>query len=92
MPRRKKIISEPLKEVYPIFQLWIMLCCGIVIFLIGVYLKISNQVAFGSTSPGKFGEVMGNPNVIHPIFCILFGIVFSIFPIYALVKQKTSEK
>ncbi len=37
--------------------LYVVLICGLFISIIGIYLKISGNLATGISQPGKYGEV-----------------------------------
>ncbi len=71
------------------FPIVVLLICGIVIFLIGLYLLITNQIS-GGVVVGKFGGSGAVP--ISGVGTIIIGILFSIFPTGMLIKNKQQKR
>ncbi|MEI9956821.1 MAG: hypothetical protein WDM90_11080 [Ferruginibacter sp.] len=67
------------------FPLYGMLACGIIIFIIGLYMFFSNFSTYGLAAP-RYG---GLRNVtITGKGAIMLGFAICVFPIYQLIKQR----
>jgi hypothetical protein len=70
--------------------LYMILTCGIILTMIGVYLYVSNRVPHGTTLPTR--HVAGGKDIyITGITTMVLGVAISIFPIYQLIR-KLSKK
>ena len=48
-------------EQFRRFPLYVMLCCGVIVIAIGVYLSVYNRTVVGTTIPNKYGSGGGHP-------------------------------
>jgi hypothetical protein len=85
--RRKRDNEDNYEDFRP-FPIYVMLCLGILVVLIGLYLLISDRAAVGTTTPGRYGTGGGNQISITGGGAIFVGIVLSLFPVYELIKRK----
>jgi hypothetical protein len=85
---RMKLDETNNYEQYRPFPLYVMLCCGVIVILIGVYLLFSNNSAQGVTIQGKLGTGGGRPISVSGSGTILIGVLISLFPAFQLIKRK----
>ena len=90
MNRKREKRTEPAIE-YRSFPLYIILSCAIIVTFIGIYLTIRRQTAEGIPIATKYGESARQISVNGPSV-IFIGIVFSIFPIYQLIRNNVKRK
>jgi len=76
----------------PSFQLYVILACGIIIILVGIYLTVTAQSAHGISSPDRYGQGGGSKITIVGPFAIGLGVAMGIFPAYFLIKQRIAKK
>lgn len=80
-------------EIRPV-PLWVMLICGIIIILLGIYLYYTQNITGGNfpaaTPAGK--RLINGPIVITGSSVILTGLVICIFPVYQLIKNSFRPK
>lgn len=86
----KKDNNDNYEEFRP-FPLYVILCSGIIIILIGLLLLVSNRSAAGITNPGKYGSGGGQPIFITGEGAIFIGVLMSLFPAYQLIKRKKKK-
>ena len=67
--------------------LYVILICGLFIILIGIYLTISGNLTTGISQPGKYGEGGGNRLTVNGPYLLIFGFLFTIFPVYQLLRM-----
>ncbi len=73
--------------------LGVILSCGLIILLMGIYLLYTNQVGTGSTIPGKYGTEGGQLVSVNGASLIYLGSIFVIPSIWYLIKnRKKSSK
>ena len=92
--RRTKYVDEE-EKYFPIrpFQLWVILVCGIIVTLIGVYFIIEGEVLTGKAfSNGRMGPRAGSLIILSGPILTFIGLAKCIFPIYHLVKQSKKTK
>jgi hypothetical protein len=66
------------------FPLYGLIVCGIILVLIGIYLKVKGIKFLGETGGESFG--------INGPATICFGIAILVFPIYTLIAQYKEKK
>lgn len=76
--------SKPDEKIRP-FPLYGMLICGILIFIIGLYLHFTDTGATGRARP-RYGG--GGQITITGAGAIVLGVMILIFPAYQLIKQR----
>ena len=69
------------------FPLYVTLCCGIIIILVGIYLLIYHIPVTGITAPRRS---LGSHYSITGAGVIFIGLALSIFPAYQLIRRKRS--
>lgn len=74
------------------FPLYIILTCGIVVTVVGLWLTTSNTLASGTTLPSRYGQGGGQHVVLNGPFTILIGILICIFPAFQLIKKTPMKK
>ncbi|MEP6950748.1 MAG: cation transporter [Ginsengibacter sp.] len=100
---RKKKAAKPIKLIskqsnrdyetgYRKLQLYIILCCGLLIFFIGVYLTLTSNVGIAHSLPGRYGEGGGQTLIVNGLFTLLFGLIICIFPAFQLIKQSFKKR
>ena len=80
------------QDKIPSFQLYVILACGIIIILVGIYLTVNGQTAHGISLPDKTGQGGGRQITIIGPFAIGLGVAMGIFPAYFLIKQGIAKK
>jgi len=70
------------------FPLYVILCSGIIIILIGIYLLISHQTAEGITTRGRYAPGNGKPASLSGGGAICIGVIFALFPAFAFYFRK----
>ena len=73
------------------FPMLVMLACGLIVVLIGVYLTISGGRIHGNTYPGKSGAGRYGPIDLSGIGVIVIGLLVCSFPVYAFYKKDVEE-
>jgi H+/Cl- antiporter ClcA len=80
-------------EIRPV-ALWVMLICGIIVILAGIYLYSTQNITGGNfpagTRAGK--RWINGPIVITGSSTIITGLVICIFPVYQLLKNSFKTK
>ena len=87
--------SNTIEPDYPDHRrtpMYILLGCSILLVLIGGYLTITNDVAVGISDHDAFAQGGGGIAVLSGPFTLLVGFVFSIFPLFHLIKQHVKNK
>lgn len=69
------------------FQLYVILVCGFIIIIAGLYLFLKNNYAHGISLPGPYGGEGGRKIILDGKSIIVIGIIFCIFPLYELINQ-----
>ena len=95
MRKSKHIDKDADENYFPIrpFQLKVILACGIIISLIGVYLLIEGEVMTGKAfSNGRVGPAAGTPIILNGETLTIIGLLICVFPTYQLIKQKSRTK
>ncbi len=95
MRKSKHIDKDADENYFPIrpFQLKVILACGIIISLIGVYLIIEGEIMAGKAfSNGRLGPAAGTPIILNGPTLTIIGLIICIFPTYQLIKQKSRIK
>ena len=93
--RKRKAKKRDEDSDYPNYKgvsMYMILGCGLIIILIGLYLTVFNQYASGTSLPGRSGQGGGNTQTIKGRDAIIIGIGFSIFTAYQLLKEKKNKK
>jgi hypothetical protein len=70
--------------------LYIILGCGVIILLIGIYLSINHVIAYGITNGSKYFKG-GEKIILNGLETIILGVAICAIPIYHLIK-KAKEK
>ena len=70
--------------------LYIMLFCGLLLTMIGLYLTLTNTFAFGPSD--GYGQEAGGIAIVSGPYSIIVGLGFSVFPSYHLIKQYLKTK
>ena len=70
---------------YRLFNLYVILICSILIFVIGIYVMISPQISEQYDWMYDFPNHIGYAN--GP-FLIIIGVILSVFPLYHLFKNR----
>ena len=92
-PRKKKYTDE-IGDDYPEFRkvpVLGILCCGLVIILLGLYLYFIHGQSVGFATRNRSANVSGPSSITGP-GAIFIGVLFLIFPVYVLVKQFRKPK
>jgi hypothetical protein len=94
MPKKKihslKGNTEPIDNEegqFRKFPLYVILSCGVVVVIIGLWLTISNTLASGTTLPSKYGQGGGQQIILNGPFTIIIGILICIFPSFQLIRK-----
>ncbi len=80
---------ETYSPLYRNSSLYIMLICGIIIILIGLYLLLFGLNAQGQS---RFSNPRSGKVMINGWGTIFIGASISVFPIYNLIKQYFEKK
>lgn len=72
------------------FPMLVVLACGIIVVLIGIYLTFSGGRIHGEAYPGKSGGRNG-PIDLSGIGVIVIGLLVCSFPVYAFYKKDVEE-
>lgn len=89
MRRKKESQENEMKDVDEMrpFQLYVVLACGIIILLIGVYLCVTNGIIHGNTFANRFGQG-GNGNVkITGTGILVVAFFVLVFPVSEIIRQ-----
>lgn len=73
---------------YTSVQFYIILTCGIVLILVGLYLAITKNIAYDSGTSGMTKRKSWGPAVIEGKFVILFGMIICAYPLYYLYRKR----
>jgi hypothetical protein len=84
--KRNKDAQKNNYSEYRTMPVVVILCCGLVIVSIGLYLFITKNSASGFPTRTKFGG-MGRPHTINGLGAIIVGVLLLIYPVYVLLKQ-----
>lgn len=91
-----KLISKQSNRDYETgyreLQLYIILCCGLLIFFIGMYLTLTNNVGIAHSLPGRYGEGGGQTLVVNGLYTLFFGFIICISPAFQLIKQSFKKR
>lgn len=67
----------------------IVLACGIIVVLIGLYLTLSGERAYGDMHGSKYQR--GGPIDLSGIEVVVIGLLVCSFPVYAFYKKDVEE-
>lgn len=84
--------SPDVSEQLGLFPLSVILVCGIIIIVVGIYLTITTKPAHGISLPDKTGQGGGRTITIIGPFAIGLGVAMGIFPAYFLIKRGIPKK
>ncbi len=90
--RNKQIAVEEDYTDFRPFPLYIILVCGLIVTLVGLYLIITNNAATGVTLPNRSGEGGGQTRIVSGPGAIVVGLGICVFPAYQLLKKKFVKK
>lgn len=87
----KKVYDQANYPQYRNFPLYIILCCGIALILVGINLVFTNTIPHGTTIPTKY-QAGGKDIFVTGKTTIFIGAALCIFPVYQLVKKSLKSK
>lgn len=87
-PSKRNIESAETKELQiRKFPLYIILLCGIIVSIIGLWLTISNTLAIGTTLPSRYGQGGGQHIILSGLSVTIIGILICVFPSIQLIRK-----
>ena len=85
----KKNIEQTETEELQIrkFPLYVILFCGIIVSIIGLWLTISDTIATGTTLPSRYGQGGGQHIILSGPSITIIGILLCMFPSIQLIRN-----
>ena len=74
-------------EIRP-FPLFVILICGIIIIIAGLYLFITNTYARSFAVHSRYGGGTIYPSSLDGTSITILGLLMCVFPVYQLIKQR----
>src|SRR5690348_5146432 len=74
------------------FPLYIILFCGIIVSIIGLWLTISNTLATGTTLPSRYGQGGGQHIILSGPSITIIGILLCVFPSIQLIRKRIKNR